>query len=91
MPRTVWFRGLILTLSLTLLVPPAFAAGNREPAGPSARGFVSALWQALLKLIPLTGESSGTMDPDGRPNGLTPYGPGVESDSSGTMDPDGRS
>jgi len=87
MPRTVWFRGLVFGLLLVLIAPSAFAAGSRERDCPSAPSVVSTLWQALVKLVPFVGKSSGTMDPDGQPHAFV--GAGAQTDSSGTMDPDG--
>ncbi|HYU33208.1 MAG TPA: hypothetical protein VEW48_13690 [Thermoanaerobaculia bacterium] len=68
MPHTVWFRGLILVLILVLVAPSAFAAVDREPAGPTAGGLLSSLWQDFVELISLSmeGDAHGTMDPNGR-------------------------
>jgi hypothetical protein len=65
MTRTVWIRSLLLLiLTLALVAPPAFAAGEREPAGPSVRGVLSALWQALAERIPVLGQGSETVSSD---------------------------
>jgi hypothetical protein len=87
MPRTVWFRALVLSLLVTVLASPAFAAGGPK-ASRREVGVVALLWQALGKLVPAIGKSSGTMDPDGR-SMLPPPGAAIRGDSSGTMDPDG--
>lgn len=76
MTRTLCFRGLLLVLILALLTPPAFAAGPREPEGPSFRGVLSALWQALAELIPGSGAASETSA-------------STSGDAHGTMDPNG--
>jgi hypothetical protein len=69
MPRTVWFRALLLVLALALTAPAAFAA-DREPAGPSVRGVLSALWEAFAQLIPwVDGESNADSGPGMDPNG----------------------
>ena len=86
--RTVSVRGLILALALLVLgTPLAFAADRREPEGPALRGVMSALWEALIEILPFelngttesgsgsttTGEGQGGpgMDPNGKP----PTGP----------------
>jgi hypothetical protein len=69
MPHTVWFRGLILVLILVFVAPAAFAAVDREPAGPTAGGLLSSLWQEIAELISATSDTTsdahGTMDPNG--------------------------
>jgi hypothetical protein len=83
----VWFRTIVLSLVVTVLASPAFAAGGPQ-ASRREIGVVALLWQALGKLVPAIGKSSGTMDPDGRST-LQPSGAAIQGDSSGTMDPDG--
>lgn len=87
MPRTVWFRAIVLSLVVTVLASPAFAAGGLKTSRKEI-DVVALLWQALGKLVPTIGKSSGTMDPDGR-SMLPPSGAAIQGDSSGTMDPDG--
>lgn len=74
MTHAVLIRGLILVLALALLAPPAFAAGDREPAGPSVRGVLSALWQALVDLIPGVEEGSASYPEDDSGPGMDPNG-----------------
>lgn len=58
-------------------------------AGEARTGGFASFTQALGRLLPGIVKSSGTMDPDGKPQLATP--PAITaSDSSGTMDPDGR-
>ena len=53
------------------------------------REVLASFIQALGRLLPGIVKSSGTMDPDGKPQLATPLA-STASDSSGTMDPDGR-
>jgi hypothetical protein len=87
MPRTVWFRAFVLSLAVTVLASPVFAAGGPKTSRREV-GVVAFLWQTLGKLVPAIGKSSGTMDPDGT-SMLPPSGAATQGDSSGTMDPDG--
>lgn len=75
--RTLCVRGLILIFLLVLGAPLASAAGSREPEGLSVRSVVSALWNALVGLIP--GED-GTDPADG----------GSDPNSGPHMDPNGN-
>jgi len=60
----VWFRGLILVLLLISVAPSASAAVDREPAGPTVGGILSALWQDLVEMITMQDSGPG-MDPNG--------------------------
>jgi hypothetical protein len=89
--RTVFVRGLILALVLLVLgTPLAFAAGSREPEAPALRGVMSALWEALVELLPVfeldgtTGSGSGS----GSGTGATTSGGG--GDGGPHMDPNGK-
>jgi hypothetical protein len=88
MTRTVWPR-LFAVLALLLFLTPALFASTRDekPVRPEP-GVFTWLTQALDKLLPSVLKSSGTMDPDGKPQ--RPVPPAATGDSSGTMDPDGR-
>ena len=81
--RTVRCLGLVLVLVLVLGAPAVSAAGSREPEELSLRGGVlSALWDALVDLFPLTGETGGSSGTTSGGGGGTEGGPG--------MDPNGK-
>lgn len=86
--RTVFVRGFIFALALLVLgTPLAFAAGNRETEEPVLRGVMSALWEALVELLPFeldgtTGSGSGSGTGTTNNNGGGQGGPG--------MDPNGK-
>jgi hypothetical protein len=87
--RTVFVRGLILTLALLVLgTPLAFAAGSRETEEPVLRGVLSALWETLVEILPFeldgtTGSGSGSGSGTGTTtSGGNEGGPG--------MDPNGK-
>lgn len=79
--RTIRVLGLILIVVLVLGAPPASAAGSLEPDGLSLRGVVSALWEALVELIP----TSGTVEEGGGGSGT-----GDDEDGGPHMDPNGK-
>ena len=79
--RTVRCLGLILVLVLLLGAPAASVAGGFEPEELSVHGILSALWERLSELLPLTGST-------GDPSGTTSGGGGT--DSGPGMDPNGK-
>lgn len=87
MTRKVWSRAFAV-LVLLLVAPAVFAAPRTVKERRAERSTFAWLTQALHGLFPGL-KSSGTMDPDGMPQLLTPPA-SSPSDSSGTMDPDGR-
>jgi hypothetical protein len=89
MSRTVWSRISAVLVLLLFLTPAVFAMPQQAKQARPGREIFSSFTQALGRLLPGIVKSSGTMDPDGKPQLATP--PAITaSDSSGTMDPDGR-
>ncbi|MEA2602149.1 MAG: hypothetical protein QOF89_3141 [Acidobacteriota bacterium] len=89
MTRTVWSRCSAVFVILLLLTPVAFAAPRQTKRVRPEPGIISWLANALNSFLPASLKSSGTMDPDGKPQIAGPPA-SYSSDSSGTMDPDGR-
>ena len=90
-------RALGLVVALALVSQPAFSTGNSTRPVRKEPGFLTAVRQVLLTLVPSLSEAHGTMDPDGSippssgSNAGTPPPPTTETDAHGTMDPDGGS
>lgn len=65
--RSMRFLGLIFILILVLGAPPVSAAGSREPEERTIGAAVSALWDALVELVPSAEPNGGPNDPDSGP------------------------
>ena len=89
MTRTVWSRISAVLVILLFLTPAVFAVPRQAKQARPGREVFASFTQALGRLLPGIVKSSGTMDPDGKPQLATPPAT-TASDSSGTMDPDGR-
>jgi len=74
---------------LLFLTPAVFAVPRHEKQERPERGVFAWFTETLGRLLPGVVKSSGTMDPDGKPQLATPPS-STTADSSGTMDPDGR-
>jgi hypothetical protein len=89
MARTIWLRVSAVLVLLLLLAPAVFAMPRPAKRQPRELGTFAWIAQALGRYLPPGLKSSGTMDPDGKPQLASP--PAVAtSDASGSMDPDGR-
>jgi hypothetical protein len=90
-------RAFGLCLAVALLSQPAFSAGSPVRQVRKEPGFLTAVRQVLLTLVPSLGEAHGTMDSNGSippssgSDAGTPSPPTTETDAHGTMDPDGGS
>jgi hypothetical protein len=89
MIRTVWPRISAVLILVLFLTPAAFAVPRHEKQVRPDRGVFAWFTETLGRLLPGVLKSSGTMDPDGKPQLATPPS-STTTDSSGTMDPDGR-
>jgi len=89
MTRTVWSRISAVLILILFLTPAVFAMPRQAKQARRGRETLALFTQALGRLLPGLVKSSGTMDPDGKPQLATPPA-STASDSSGTMDPDGR-
>jgi hypothetical protein len=88
MTRTVWSRASAILLLLLFLTPAVFAASRQAKHGPSELRVFAWVTEALGYFFPASLKSSGTMDPDGKPQPASP-GASTTTDSRGTMDPNG--
>jgi hypothetical protein len=89
MIRTVWPRISAVLILLLFLTPAVFAGPRQEKQVRPERGIFAWFTEAFGRLLPGVVKSSGTMDPDGKPQLATPPS-STTTDSSGTMDPDGQ-
>jgi hypothetical protein len=89
MTHTVWSRISAVLVLFLLLTPAVFAAPRQAKRVRPELRVISWLTETLGGFLAASIKSSGTMDPDGKPQTANP--PASSSgDSSGTMDPDGR-
>jgi hypothetical protein len=79
----------LLTLTLTLLSAPAWAAGGWEARTAQGQGLFAAVWEYLGSLVGATTDTDGRAGMD--PNGATAptSDSGAESDGRATLDPNG--
>ena len=89
MARTLWSRISVVLLLLLFLTPAAFATPQQEKHRLREAGILAWLASEVDRFLSWNLKSSGTMDPDGKPQVASPP-PAATNDSSGTMDPDGR-
>ena len=86
MARTVWFRSSVVLVFLSF-APAVFATPRPAKLHPRELGAFAWIAQALGHVLPPGLKSGGTMNPDGKPQPVSP--PASTSDAGGTMNPDG--